>query len=151
MRFVLSVAGCLAASLASITKYLQHCSYPIPLPPYFFFFTFIYFGRENVQLYTSAQVGGRAEREGKPESQASSMLSAWRQMGGLISQTVRSSPEPKSTVSHLTDWATQAPPLALLNGTKKNLQPDPNVPCCGNHSCWELWISTLRSTLMDKA
>ena len=53
--------------------------------------------------------------------------------------------------SHLTDWATQAPPLALLNGTKKNLQPDPNVPCCGNHSCWELWISTLRSTLMDKA
>ena len=72
----------------------------------FFFFKFIY-------LFGGA--GGRAERKGEKESQAGSTVPAQSLTQGSIPQTVRSWPEPKSRVRHLTDWATQAFPCFLLD------------------------------------
>ena len=53
------------------------------------------------------------EREGERESQAGSILSVQSPTRGPIPRTVRSWPEPKSRVGHLTDWATQGT-LAVL-------------------------------------
>ena len=46
---------------------------------------------------------GEAEREGERESQADSELSVQGPTQGSVSQTVRSGPEWKSRVGHLTD------------------------------------------------
>ena len=53
---------------------------------------------------------GQTERErgGERECQAGPALSVRSPTWGLNSWTVRSWPEPKPTVGHLTDWATQA-------------------------------------------
>ena len=52
---------------------------------------------------------GEGQRKGDRESQAVSIQSAQSLEPGSSSRTVRSWPEPKSTVRCLTDWATQAP------------------------------------------
>ena len=54
---------------------------------------------------------GEGQRKGEGGSQAGSMLSAQSLTQGSISWTLRSRPERKSRVGHLTHWATQAPPL----------------------------------------
>ena len=46
---------------------------------------------------------GGAEREGERQSQAGFTLSAWRPMWGSNSQNMRSWPELKPRVGHLTD------------------------------------------------
>ena len=71
------------------------------LPPPFLMF--IYFERKIECEW------GEAERGRGRESQAGSVLSAQSPTWGSNSWTVRSWPEPKSRVGHLTDWATQAP------------------------------------------
>ena len=70
------------------------------------FLMFIYFERERENEWT-----GEGQREEERESQASPVLPAQSPMQGsiLISQTLRSWPEPKSRIRHLTDWAMQAP------------------------------------------
>ena len=57
-------------------------------------------------LSTACINKGQAERETENPKQA---LSAQSSMRVSNSWTVRSRPEPKSRVRHLTDWATQAP------------------------------------------
>ena len=66
----------------------------------FLLLLFSHFWRER----ESNQGRGR-EREGERESQAGSTLSAQSPMRGPNSRTVRSWPEPKSTVRRSTDWA----------------------------------------------
>ena len=79
-----------------------------------FFFKFI-FERER-KCVNEHTTGGGAERE--RESQAGSALSAWTQMWGSNSQTLRSSPEVKSRVRRWTNWVTQVPlSLPLLKAT----------------------------------
>ena len=56
------------------------------------------------------EVEGQRERK----SQAGFTLSVQSPTRGSNPWTVRSWPEPKSRVRHLTDWATQAPQLGLL-------------------------------------
>ena len=67
----------------------------MPFKKYFFKFLFISFERE-----TEHEQGRGREREGEKESEA---LSAQSPMWGSNSRTVRSLPEPKSRVGHLTD------------------------------------------------
>ena len=54
------------------------------------------------------------QRERETESQADSLLST-EPATGLDPTTLRSWPEPKSRVSHLTDWGTQAPLPHMLS------------------------------------
>ena len=54
--------------------------------------------------------GRDREREGEGESQAVSELSVQSPTWSLNSRTLRSWPELKSRVEHLTDWTTQAAP-----------------------------------------
>ena len=69
------------------------------------------------------------QRTRERESQAGSTLSAYSQMWGLNSQTVRSCPELKPRVGCLTNWATQAPPTAhfLFENYFNNME------CCGSN------------------
>ena len=71
-----------------------------------FMYLFVYSEREREREGAS---GGRAEREGERESQASLAPPAQSPTQDSNSWTVRSWPEPKSRVGRLTDWATQAP------------------------------------------
>ena len=81
------------------------------------------FERKRGGTCVRVSMQGRAEREREGESQAGSALSAQSQMWGLNSQTVRSWPEPKSSVGPLTDWATQVPQVHedILNRCFKSL------------------------------
>ena len=73
----------------------------------FFLSLFIYFERGWEWM---GERGG-AEKERERESQAGFVLSAQSLLQGSIPWTLRSWPEPKSRIGHLTDWATQAPLL----------------------------------------
>ena len=64
---------------------------------------------------------GWAEREGERESQAGSPLLAQSPTWGLIPRTIRSWPELKSRVGHLTNWATQAPQDCYFLLTNRSL------------------------------
>ena len=59
------------------------------------------------------EMGEGAEREGEREPQADSTVSTEPDTG-LSLMTLRSWPEPKSRVSHLTNWATQASALTAI-------------------------------------
>ena len=70
-----------------------------------YFFKFIYFERERKRERAGKGQGGKRERE----AQAGSALSPQSPICGSNSRTVRSWPEPKPRVGHLTNWATQVP------------------------------------------
>ena len=73
------------------------------------FWTFIFiFERERVCVCVHASKWKRG-RDRETEDQNQSSLRVQTPLWGLNSQTGKSWPEPKSRVSRLTDWATQAP------------------------------------------
>ena len=56
-------------------------------------------------------VGGGAEKEGEGKSLKLTLLPVRKRDVRLHPATLRSGPEPKSRVGHLTDQATQAPSI----------------------------------------
>ena len=66
--------------------------------------------RERLRLQV-----GKGQREVETESQAGSALSAQSLTWGSNSWTMRSWPDLRSRVGHLTDWATQALPTSSLS------------------------------------
>ena len=71
--------------------------------------------RERAHACTFAHEQGATERKGDREFEAGSILSVQSWMRGSKPQTMRSWPESKARVEHLTDWATQPPLLASIS------------------------------------
>ena len=89
---------------------LSNCTALTELSGMFYFFKCLFILRERACTLGGGVGGGRERgKERESESQAGSMLSAQNPAQGLISHTIRSLPEPKSRVRHLSNWATQEP------------------------------------------